>query len=142
MTILINMTNEVNVWNWYWYIQQQLLCNMLSIFLFVSRVFISRSTIQCLLIWLFDGTELDRSDNGVQRHFKKFYGKFFLYINIFIHYIIYVWGKNLTVNCISFDDIKYVRSTWLKALSCSFQLGDLLQLVFVVVHRPLTILHF
>lgn len=50
-------------------------------------------------------------------------------------------GKKLTVNCIAFDDIKYVR-TWLKALSCSFQLGDLLQLVFVVVHRPLTILHF
>lgn len=70
-------------------------------------VFISRSTIQCLLIWLFDGTELDRSDYGVQRHVKNFYGKFFLYINIFIHYIIYVWEKKLTVNCISFDDIKY-----------------------------------
>lgn len=73
---------------------------------------------------------------------KIFMVSFFLYIIIFIPYIIYVWRKSLTVNCISFDDIKYVRSTWEKALSCSFQLGDLLQLVFVVVHCPLTILHF
>lgn len=38
---------------------------------------------------------------------KIFMVSFFLYINIFIHYIIYVWEKKLTVNCISFDDIKY-----------------------------------
>lgn len=57
--------------------------------------FISRNTKQCWLIiifWQFDRTELDRSDYGVSGRIKIFYSKFFIYINIFIHYD-NIWKK-------------------------------------------------